>query len=407
MNNNYELLLLKLDEFIRKYYLNKLIKGTFLFLSLTAAYYLFASLFEYKLYFSSTIRKFILATFLIGSVFTLSTWILIPLFNYLKLGKTITHEQAAIIIGQHFQNVKDKLLNVLQLKNQSQNAYNRDLIEASIHQKIETIKIVPFKNAIQLSENKKYLKFLLPPIFAVLVILLIAPNVFKESNKRLANPNIVFAKKAPFEFILENKKLKAIQYEDFEVKLTINGKVLPNEVFIFDDGKSLKMEKNAPDKFSYRFTNLQKDIPFYFSAAEFNSDEFKIKVYKKPLIANFETQLNYPIYTNKKNEVLKNSGDLIVPTGTTIRWNFKTSATDVLKIFMNNEQFTAQQNGKDNYGFSKQITKDTRYTILVSNNEIDKVDSVSFTIVAIPDNFPAINVERIHRYTKQRFCCCF
>ena len=59
MNNNYELLLGKLDEFIRKYYLNKLIKGTLLFLALVFAYYLFASLFEYKLYFSPAVRKFI------------------------------------------------------------------------------------------------------------------------------------------------------------------------------------------------------------------------------------------------------------------------------------------------------------------------------------------------------------
>ena len=395
MNNNYELLLGKLDEFIRKYYLNKLIKGTLLFLALVFAYYLFASLFEYKLYFSPAVRKFILATFLIGTLSTLCVWILLPLFHYLKLGKTISHEQAAQIIGTHFQNVKDKLLNVLQLKNQSQNAYNKELIEASISQKIENIKLVPFSSAIQLAENKKYLKYVLPPIIAVLAIFLIAPNIFKESNKRLANPNVVFAKKAPFDFVLENKNLKALQYEDIEVKLTINGKTLPNEVFIYEDGKSYKMEKIAADKFSYRFTNLQKDVPFYFSATDFNSDEYKIRVLKKPMIANFATQLNYPTYTNKKSETLKNTGDLVVPTGTSVNWNFETSSTDVIKIFMDGQQYNASSNGKDKFSFSKKIIKDTRYTILVSNNEVDKGDSVSFTISATPDNFPSINVERI------------
>ncbi len=332
MNNNYELLLVKLDEFIRKYYLNKLIKGTFLFLSLVVVYYLLASLFEYKLYLSTFIRKTIVVVFILATLTTLVRWIIIPLFNYLRLGKTISHEQAAIIIGQHFQNVKDKLLNILQLKGQSQNAYNRDLIEASIHQKIDNIKLIPFTSAIQLSENKKYLKYLLPPFLAVLLIFLMAPNVFKESNERLANPNMVFAKKAPFDFVLETKKLKATQYDDFELKLRIDGKVLPNEVFINDEGKLTKMDKTAADKFTYRFTNVQKDINFYFSAADFNSDEYKIKVYKKPLIANYETQLTYPKYTNKKNEVLKNTGDLVVPAGTTIAWKFATSGTDALKV---------------------------------------------------------------------------
>lgn len=80
-----------------------------------------------------------------------------PLIHYLKLGKQISHEQAATIIGKHFTDVKDKLLNILQLKQQSQNAYNKELIEASINQ-TESIKLVPFSNAINLNENRRYLK---------------------------------------------------------------------------------------------------------------------------------------------------------------------------------------------------------------------------------------------------------
>ena len=104
------------------------------------------------------------------------------------------------------------------------------------------------------------------------------------------------------------------------------------------------------------------------------------------MIANFAKQLNYPTYTNKKSETLKNTGDLVVPTGTSVNWNFETSSTDVIKIFMDGQQYNASSNGKDKFSFSKKIIKDTRYTILVSNNEVDKGDSVSFTISATPDN---------------------
>lgn len=47
----------------------------------------------------------------------------------------INHEEAAKIIGTHFTDVKDKLLNVLQLKSQSVGFTDRSLIEASINQK--------------------------------------------------------------------------------------------------------------------------------------------------------------------------------------------------------------------------------------------------------------------------------
>lgn len=403
MNTNYELLIQKLDAFIRKFYLNKLLRGALLFVGLLLGFYLFISLFEYQLYFSSFVRKILLFGFIGTTATALFFLVVQPLVHYLKLGQQISHEQAATIIGKHFTDVKDKLLNILQLKQQSQNAYNKELIEASIHQKTEAIKLVPFSNAINLNENKKYLKYALPPLFILLFLIIAAPNVLKESSTRLLNPNKTFAKKAPFDFVLENKNLKMLQYEDLEIKLTIKGKTLPNEVFINEDGKNYKMEKTAPDKFSYRFTNVQNDIKFYFSANDFNSDEHDIRVLKKPMIANFTTNLNYPAYTNKKNETVKNTGDLIVPAGTLVNWNFETSGTDDVKISIDGQAFSSEKNGKDNFSFSKKIIKDTRYTVLVSNNEVDKGDSVSFTISATPDNFPSISVERIQDSIQKDF----
>jgi len=401
--HNYELLLQKLDAFIRKYYLNKLLRGALLFIGLLLGFYVFISLFEYQLYFSSAVRKLLLTGFIGTTLITLFYWVITPLVHYLKLGKQISHEQAAIIIGKYFSDVKDKLINILQLRQQSQNAYNKELIEASIHQKSDSIKLIPFANAINLNENKRYLKYALPPLFALLALVIAAPNILKESNTRLLNPNKTFAKKAPFDFVLENKKLKVVQYEDLEIKLTIKGQTVPNEVYVNEQGKSNKMEKIAADKFSYRLTNLQKNTSFYFTDGKYNSNEYEIRVLKKPMIANFLTDLEYPAYTGKKNETLKNSGDLVIPVGTTVHWNFQTSGTDALRIALDGQPYPSEKKNQNNFIFSKRILKDTRYTVFVSNNEGAKGDSVSFTIAATPDNYPSINVEKIQDSTQNDF----
>lgn len=401
--NNYELLILKLDSFIRKYYLNQLLRGTLLFVGSLLAVYLFFSLFEYQLYLSSFVRKIMLFVFLATTLCTFYFWMLRPFIAYLNLGKQITHETAAKIIGTHFSNVKDKLLNILQLKQQSQNVANKALIEASILQKSESIKLVPFAQAINLKENIKYLKYALPPFLIVVALLLVAPNVLKESNTRLLNPNTTFAKKAPFDFVLENANLNVIQYEDLEIKLQIKGKTVPNEVYLVENGNHYKMEKIASDKFSFRLVNMQKNSSFYFSTNDYNSEEHHIRVLQKPLIANFETQLSYPAYTGKKTETIKNTGDLIVPAGTAVHWNFETSGTDVVQIFIDGQIVTAQKNGKNNFSFSKKIIQDTHYTVFVSNNDVSTGDSVSFTIAATPDNFPNISVEKIQDSTQKDF----
>ena len=195
--NNYQLLLQKLDDFIRKYYLNKLLRGSLLFVAVLLGTYLFISLFEYQLYLSSLVRKAILLVFSSTILVAFYFWMIQPSIQYFKLGNQITHEQAATIIGKYFSDVKDKLLNILHLNQQSHNTYNKELIEASISQKSESIKLVPFSNAINLQENKKYLKLALPPFLLLLLILFIAPNVLKESSTRLLNPNTIFAKIGP------------------------------------------------------------------------------------------------------------------------------------------------------------------------------------------------------------------
>jgi len=72
--------------------------------------------------------------------------VLVPVLRMFNIGKTISYEEAAIIIGKHFEEIQDKLLNTLQLMNQKkEDRQHVDLLVAGIEQKIRTLKIVSFK----------------------------------------------------------------------------------------------------------------------------------------------------------------------------------------------------------------------------------------------------------------------
>ena len=156
--NNYEWLISSLDAFIRKYYANKVIRGTLVFLSCVLLYVLTVSVGEYYLYLPVWARLTIVSAFAVLGLTSLVAWVAIPLAKMARLGSTISHEQAAEIIGNHFNEVSDKLLNILQLKKQSSDSQSRELAEASINQKIGQLSVVPMASAIDLSKNKKYLK---------------------------------------------------------------------------------------------------------------------------------------------------------------------------------------------------------------------------------------------------------
>ena len=76
-----------------------------------------------------------------------------------KLGKTITYDDAAFIVGKHFTSINDKLINTLQLQRNAGSILSADLLTASINQKINELKPIPFTSAINISHNKKYVKY--------------------------------------------------------------------------------------------------------------------------------------------------------------------------------------------------------------------------------------------------------
>ncbi|MFQ5335965.1 MAG: hypothetical protein ACE5DN_07800, partial [Flavobacteriales bacterium] len=239
--SSYDILLQKLDEFIRKYYKNQLIRGSLLTAALLLLLFLTVSVLEYFGHFTSPVRTFIFYAFLTSSIFILSKYIAIPLFKLFKLGRIITHTEAAEVIGRHFPEVKDKLLNTLQLKEMYDGQLtDASLIKAGIDQKISALRPIPFDKAINLGKNRKYIKYVAVPLMLILLIIISSPGVIMDSTARLVNFNKYYELHAPFTFIIDNDSLSAIQQEDYTLKLSVAGSVLPDAVYIHTDNNDYR-----------------------------------------------------------------------------------------------------------------------------------------------------------------------
>ena len=395
--DNYKLLIQKLDSFTKKYYTNKILKGGLLFISISLLAFLVFSLLESQFYFSSGIRKIFFYGYLISMVGFLAMWVVLPFLNYMKLGKVISHEQAAGIIGKHFGDVQDKLLNVLQLKKQSNDFASAALINASINQKSEEIKIVPFKAAIDLGKNRKYLKYALPPFMLLIVLVFAAPSLITDSTHRIINNDRHFEKDAPFSFSIEKDELEVLQYDDYVLNVNVEGEVRPKEVFIDVDGYQYRLKEDLPGTFSYVFRNIQKETNFNLFSGKVKSEDFTLNVLKKPNLSDFTVTLDYPAYTGRKDEIMNSVGDFVIPQGTSVRWNMNVENTDMVSfLFSDKEEKVAGKRVSENsFAQSKKLMRDLFYKIYVSNTFLPEGDSTAYSINVIPDLNPTISVEKI------------
>jgi hypothetical protein len=401
--DNYSLLIEKLDGFIRKYYINQLLRGALYSVGAILGLFILLNVLEYYLYFGTGARTAMLWGFLGLSGLALYSWVALPLLHYFRLGKLISHEQAALIIGDHFSDVSDKLLNILQLKQQSGNAIYADLINASINQKSNEIRLVSFQSAIDLGKNRKYLRYALPPVLLLLFLLLGAPNIIRDGANRLWNSSTKFEKPAPFKFIINPDSLKAVQFSDYLLRVRVEGQALPNEMFINLGNSQYRLTKDAPNEFSYKFINLQKDAEFNLFAGGLESDEYTLSVLRKPSILSFEVKLDFPEYLGRPDETLSSVGDLVLPQGTNVYWVFNAQSTERLAMrFGGDAAVDAKRFDNELFSYSRRALKDEFYKIFISNSVVPNADSVAYTISVIPDLHPQISVEEFRDSTNNK-----
>lgn len=399
---NYNQLLSKLDGFTRKYYTNQLLRGSLLFIGATLALYLALSLSEWEFYFSSGVRKAMFFGFIAAAGTGLFHWIIKPVLKLSRLGKRISHEQAAVIIGKHFGEVEDKLLNILQLKHQSETSGNAELVLASIDQKSKRIAVVPFASAVNLSENRRYLKYALPPLAVLIFFLFSAPNVLRDGTKRLINNSSEFERPAPFQFGVSTE-LTVLQFEDFDLNVRVTGEALPPEVFITTDDYKTKLDKASPTEFKHTFKNVQQDIAFKLTGSGFDSRHYTLKVIPKPMIVNFDVVLDYPNYLGKKDETLRNIGDMVVPVGTNVSWRFNAKNTTEVSLGLNESKVGAKRVGKELFVHEHRAMATTPYKVFVANEQLPLGDSIGYSLAVVPDLYPTISVERFEDSSNHKY----
>ena len=299
-----------LDKFIRKYYKNRMIKGILYAVALLLSLFLIIVLLEHFGYFGTTVRAILFWFYLAVSLAVLVYYVLIPLLKMFRLGRVISYEEAARIVGNHFPEVKDKLLNLLQLQQRGENSSD-DLLRAAIAQKTAQLKPIPFHQAVDTRSNRKYVKYAAIPLAVILLLLIISPTLLTQPSHRITHYTTQFERPAPFSFVIDNPSLQVAQQEDFNLSVSIQGDAVPSEAFINIEGNRYKMQQLDKSHFSYQFKTVQRSCTFHLEAPEVTSPNYTLQVFPKPAVVDFQAALSYPTYTHKLNEWLFHKEQLL------------------------------------------------------------------------------------------------
>lgn len=387
---NFKNIQTKLQQFIRRYYINDLLKGIILFFA-TGLLYLLVTLFiEYVLWLNPTARTILFWLFIGVELCLFIRFIIWPLSKLFKLQKGISYEMASDIIGKHFPEVNDKLLNVLQLQ---KNGEQSELLLASIEQKSAELHPIPFKSAVNFTKNVKYLKYAAIPVLILLITSVTGNfNWFSDSYERVVNYKTAYEPPAPFQFFVVNENLQGIENNDFKLLVKTVGTTVPETAQIHFAGETYFLRQMDPGSFEYTFPQLKTATSFTLSANNVVSKAYQLDIIKVPALVNFEMVLDYPSYINRENEVLKSTGNTTIPEGTTVTWKVQTRATDEVMMYAKDTlQFDIKAD--DFYEMSKRLFSQLDYNIATSNDDLKDYENLAYSIQVIKDGFPELNLK--------------
>lgn len=370
-----------------------MVKGGILFLSVFLVSYGLVTGLEYVGRFNSAVRLMMLLSFVGINLFLLVRFIIVPILKLNKVGKHLSLKEASVMIGGIFPEIGDKLMNTLALNDRrNDHSLNMELVQASIEQRSNQLSVIPFSTAIDLKENRKYLRFLLPILFTFITVAALNPNLFIDGSERIVNFNTEYVEPAPFKFVLASDE-KAKEGEDYVLQVKLLGDEIPDEVTVFSNLGEYNLIKKSQVLFEYRFTNLVQDLEFHCEANGFKSERFIIENLKKPVVHEMYVEARYPKHTGKKNETFENTGDITVPEGTLLKWNISANNLEEMVVFFNDSIIRLKSSISNRYTFQNTFFDSQGYGIMLSSKDVKNADSLGYNVNVVKDKYPSIQIE--------------
>ena len=382
-----------LDAFIRKYHRNEILRGVLLLAAALPLSWLVVLGLETFGRFGADLRTALFYAFVVSVSAVLVKFILLPALRLFRLRGGLDYASAARIIGTHFPEIEDRLLNTLQLQERADgpDTAGRELLLASIAQRSEQLRPYRFSSAIDFGENRRYLKYALPPMAVFAGIYLVIPDAVEAPTERLIRHRTEWAATPDFRLFCDGP-LEAVAQSDFTLEIRTEGTVVPSRVEVQAGEGRFRMSLSPQGTWTHVFRNVRASLDLTVSAPATPPLSLKLVVLPRPELQDLKIEITPPAHTGLPPYQQRNEGDLNVPEGSLLSFQIGTRNTSVLGLDWGGDLAALTPDVSNRFSFSRTSEKDLTYTIAPRSETVGVLDSVRYRLRSIQDRPPTIRV---------------
>ncbi|HEX9250829.1 MAG TPA: DUF4175 family protein [Ignavibacteriaceae bacterium] len=396
----YKEIISKLELLIKKEYFSLFLLGLFTALIIIISAFTLFSLFEFVTYSKVIIRTILFFIFLLIALGSISYLIIVPLLKYFNLFGIRDYFYSANKVGKYFPEIKDDLLNAMQLvsSDKTKTIYSIELLDAAFKNVYERSKPIKFESIADFNKVKIIAKyFVLIIVFCALVFALV-PGLQAASN-RLLSFNQEFIPPAKFYFEVYPGNSEVTKGENVDFVIRVKGEI-PQKVFLLTrelsqtnfEENELKLDSLG----NYRFTiqQLRSSLLYFAEAENVQSEEFEIKVIDYPVLRSFDVKVLSPGYSGIPIAEQKDNGNISALVGSNVEISLL-SNKELKSARIEFEDSTSQDLQVQN-NFAKgsfKVRKDNSYTVLINDLSGNKnLQPIKYYVKALYDSNPTIEL---------------
>lgn len=400
-SHSYQQVLSKLDKLIKKQQTLLVTKGlqySFFSVSTLAALFLFVELFFRT---SSLVRTSLFLIFIFALISSVSVFVIYPLLKTALCTNTKRYNDAAIYVAAFFPQVKDDLLNVMQLVSlKSAGIYSVELIQAAFFNVFKKVKDYHFEEAVSFIEIKKLARISIAIAISFALLFIFSPDI-RSSAERLINYGNEYLIPQKFSFVVKPGNIKITKGDDVALSISATGQIPQKISLFYKDQTQTKYEKisleiDSTMRWTYSLIAIRSNTNYYVYAEGIKSEQYTIEIVDRPIIKNLSIKVNPPSYSRLPAVEQSDNGNITGLVGSAVIMNIASSKTllkarivfadsSILPLTVNN----AKAEGK----FT--LKKDNSYSIYLEDLDgNENLTPITYSIKVLFDASPII--EMIH-----------
>lgn len=350
--------------------------------------------------FSSTVRTVFFFIISLISFTTLVIFFLYPLLKHFELIGKFDHYKTADKVGLHFPEIKDDLVNAMQLVSIDENKriFSLSLVEAAFKEVYGKTKSIQFEKIVSFQKAKEFLLYTIIVVFVFSGLIIFVPGLQAASN-RIVNFTEDFIPPAKFSFEVLPGNTELTKGEEIKISVKING-IMPKEVFLavkHEEDSDFIEHKLIPDSnnvFHFEKSVVRSSFLYYAKAENIESPKFNIKVIDRPNIKMLDLKITPPSYSKLSTIYQKDNGNITSLFGANIELNLSSTKklTKAELFFSDSTVFPLNIEGKNAKG-NFRIKKDVQYKIILNDDAgNENLSPITYNIKTLFDELPTIDL---------------